>query len=81
VGFSTSDSCTTTGYTVGGSISGLGAGLSVALRNATTGENPTTIVVTELPAGRNLGMPRLAGSGRDAVLVWTEADGAGGTRL
>jgi hypothetical protein len=26
-------------------------------------------------------MPRLAGRGRDAVLVWTEADGAGGTRL
>ncbi len=41
----------------------------------------TTTVVTELPAGRNLGMPRLAGRGRDAVLVWTEADGAGGTRL
>jgi hypothetical protein len=50
VGFSTSYSCTTTGYTVGGSISGLGAGLSVALRNATTGENLTTTVVTELPA-------------------------------
>jgi len=31
--------CTTNTYTVGGSISGLGSGLSVVLRNATTGEN------------------------------------------
>ncbi|MCU0756020.1 MAG: M12 family metallo-peptidase, partial [Xanthomonadales bacterium] len=34
-------SCTTNTYTVGGTISGLGTGLSVVLRNASTGENLT----------------------------------------
>jgi alpha-tubulin suppressor-like RCC1 family protein len=34
-------SCATNTYTVGGSISGLGASLSVVLRNATTGESLT----------------------------------------
>lgn len=56
------------------------AALKLAVYDADL-KRSTTTVVTELPAGRNLGMPRLAGRGRDAVLVWTEADGAGGTRL
>lgn len=56
------------------------AALKLAVYDADLKRSRTT-VVTELPAGRNLGMPRLAGRGRDAVLVWTEADGAGGTRL
>lgn len=33
------------------------------------------IDIADLPAGRDIGLPRLAALGRDAVLAWTELDG------
>lgn len=62
-------------------LSWLGAGapgesvLRLGLFDAELGERQR-IDVAALPAGRGVGVPRLAALGQTAVLVWTEANGA-----
>ncbi|MBD8524311.1 sialidase family protein [Pseudomarimonas arenosa] len=41
------------------------------------GEQISRLDITELPVGRNTGMPRLASLGDAAILVWTEPGAAG----
>ncbi len=63
-------------------LSWLGAGapgesvLRLGVFDAELGERQR-IDVAALPAGRSVGVPRLAALGQTAVLAWTEPDGAG----
>ena len=64
---------------------GAGSGGKSALMLAELDSNLTIIrkqMIVELPAGRSLGIPRLASlPGQHAVLVWTQATGAGKTQI
>lgn len=57
-----------------GAGSGSGATLRLAHWDADLQEQ-SRLAVAELPPGRDVGMPRLASRGEDAVLVWTEITG------